>query len=487
MAIALLIVGLIIGVVIGYFIAPKGVTGVSEEEYNKVVEENKQLKAQIEELKKQIGAAPEKQVITITVWAVGPDEPSVYRFEAFKVAAEKLNKMLKDAGANVEIKIEGDFWTQSWGDYKKRFLLAMQTGKGPDIYCTGHEDVATHAEAGYIIPLDDYIQKYWDTVYYDVFPSLWESVTYKGKIWAVPQDTEARPIYFRKDALRALGWSERDIEELPEKVRKGEFTLMDLVNVAKQAVEAGVVEYGLVHRPSPGWDYQQFYLAYGGRLWDPNSGKLVFSKTAWKKTLEFFYKAATEWKIVDPHQFGGEWKIVYHGRFTEGKALFASGGTWHKAEWIQKYGLTEESFWENIGFMLHPAGEPGLKPVTLSHPLVYMIPSTCKNPDLAFLLITLVTDPHINSLHAVNSGHLAILRSEVSDTKYQEDPFLAEVAYMLEYTTFIPLHPKYGQYNDIIYRAVSAAESGEISVDEVFNTFLQEVQSTLGEDVIIED
>ena len=474
-AIALFIIGIVIGAAIGYVVTPKGVPA---SEYERVKSELERIRGELEALK-----APRE--ITIVAWTIGPDEPSVYRFENLKIAAEYLNKMLKDMGINVTVKIDGFFWTESWGDYKKRFLLAMKAGKGPDIYLTGHEDVPTHAEAGYIIPLDDYIKKYWDLVYYDVFPTLWDSVKYKGKIWAVPQDTEARPVYFRKDVLRKLGWSEAEIEALPEKVRKGEFTLEDLLKVAKEAKERGLVEWGLLHRATKGWDYIQFYLAYGGRLWDPDKGKMVFTKSAWRKWCKFFERAVKE-GVVNPNQLGGDWKSLFHEPAVKGRGLFISGGTWHKAEWIQKYGISESYFWDNFGFMLHPAGEPGKKPVTLSHPLVYMITSQCKYPEIAFLLITLATSPHINSYHAVNSAHLAILRSQVSDSRYVKDKFLAEVAYMLEYTTFIPMHPKWGDYNDAIYRALSAIETGAATADEAYETLLADVEA-LGDAVIIEE
>ena len=481
-AIALLIIGIIIGAAIGYFAAPKG---VPQAEYNKLKSEYDQLKAQVQQLQQELEAAQAPKEITIVAWTVGPDEPSVYRFKNLQIAADILNKMLEDVGANVRVKVDGFFWTQSWGDYKKRFLLAMQAGEGPDIYLTGHEDVPTHAEAGYIIPLDDYIEEYWDLIYEDIIPTLWDACKYKGKTWAIPQDTEARPIYFRKDILRKLGWTEEEINALPEKVKKGEFTLDDLLAVAKEAKDKGLVEWGLVHRASKGWDYIQFYLAYGGRLWDPSSGKMVFTKHAWLKWAQFFEKAVKE-GVVNPNSLSGDWKATYHGPFTEGKALFASGGTWHKAEWIQKFGLTEESFKENIGFMLHPAGESGLKPVTLSHPLVYMITSQCKYPKLAFLLITIASLPHINANHAVNSGHLAITYSEVTDSKYQKDWFLAAVAYMLEYTTFIPMHPKWGEYNDAIYRALSAIETGAATAEEAYKMLEEDVKA-LGDVVIFEE
>ncbi|RLE65135.1 MAG: sugar ABC transporter substrate-binding protein, partial [Thermoprotei archaeon] len=454
----------------------------------RLLAENEQLKKKVEELTKQLeeagpGAPTE---ITITVWAIGPDEPSVYRFEAFKVAAEKLNKMLEDIGSPVRVKIEGDFWTQSWGDYKKRFLMAMEADKGPDIYCTGHEDIAYLAENNYIISLDDYVQEYWDIVYFDIIPVLWNAVKYKGKIWAIPQDTEVRLLYFRKDILRKLGWTDKEIEELPIKIEKGEFMIEDMVTVARQAVNAGLVKYGLVHKTTCETDYQQFYLAYNGRLWDPESGKLVFTKSAWKKFLKLFERMRNE-EIVDPNQIGNSKKIAYYDRFAQGKTLFASGNIWDKAEWINNYGITEDYFWKNIGFALHPTGKKGDKPVTLSYSMVYTITKSCENKKIAFLLITLVTDPTINSLHAISSTHLAILSSQITNTKYKENKFLVELTYMLNYTTFIPLHPRYELYNEIICSVLKDVENGKYNAEEAFEVFLREVQEMLDDEVIIED
>ena len=438
-------------------------------------------------------SAEEVKTITITVWTIGPDPPSEYRLENFYIAADMLNKYLEILGANIRVKIEGEFFVRpvEWEEYKKKFYLAYEAGKAPDIYLTGHEDVGFLAEEGMIIPLDEYIKKFWNTTYYDVISTLWEAVKHKGRIWAVPQDTEARPLYFRKDVLRGLGWSEEEIEALPEKIERGEFTLYDLLKVAKEAVDKGLVKRGLVHRVKEGWDYLQFYLGFGGRLWDPEEGKMVFSQEAWKKTLKWFYDAVWgEYKgVIWPGQFSKDWDKDFHLPITKGEALFCSGGTWHKAEWIKKGLLTEEEFWNNIGFALHPAGEPGKKPVTLSHPLIYTITSQAKErgvDEIAFLLITLVTDPHINSYHAVASAHLAILNSQILDSRYVQDPFLRDVAYMLKYTTFIPNHPKWADYSRIVFETIRAVETGELGPDAAYEHLLESLKEALGDILKIE-
>jgi len=484
-SIALLIIGLIIGGVIGYLLAPRPAPP-EEGKLQALMQENEELRAKVNELLQKLKPGE----IKVTVWTIGPDPPSEYRLKNFFIAADMLNSWLKMLGANVTIKVEGEFYVRpvEWGEYKNKFYLAYKAGEAPDIYLTGHEDIGFLAENGYIIPLDDYLEEYWDVIYYDIFPTLWDAVKYKGKIWAVPQDTEARPMYFRKDVLRALGWSEEEINELPKKIQSGEFTLYDLLKLAQEAKDAGLVERGVLHRVKEGYDYFQFYLGFGGKLWNPETGKMVFVKSAWEKTLKWFYDAVYEYNVISPNQFSGDWDKDFHLPFTQGKALFLSGGTWHKGEWIQKGLLTEDEFYDNIGYALHPAGEPSMKPVTLSHPLVYTITGLAKDrgvADVAFLLITLVTDPHINSYHSVQSAHLAILRSQVSDTRYMQDQFLHDVAYMLDYTTFIPNHPKWGDYSRIVYNILRAVETGDLGPEEAYNTLLDEIQSTLGDAVEI--
>ncbi len=486
-AIVFLVIGLLLGAAIGYFAAPKGDPAVLEELQEKDNLIN-QLQQDLNELKDQLEALKEGSTITVTVWAIGPDPPSEYRFENFKLAAEILNMMLEDLGANVTIEIEGQFFARpvEWEQYRQNFYQAYEAGNAPDIYLTGHEDIGYLAANGFIIPLDDYIEAYWDLIYYDFFPALWESVKYDGKMWAVPQDTEARPLYFRKDVLRELGWSEEEINALPEKIKNGEFTLWDLLEVAKQAVDAGLVERGLVHRVKEGYDYLQFYLSFGGSLYNPDTGKMVFNTTAWGLTLDWFYKAVYEYGVIHPNQFSGDWDADFHGPFTEGRALFLSGGTWHKGEWINKGLLSEEEFIEVVGYALHPASKEGGRPVTLSHPLVYTITSQAKDRGLdkiAFLLITLVSLPTFNSIHAVQSAHLAIARSQISETKYSEDWFLADVAYMLEYTTFIPNHPDWGKYSRIVFNALRAVETGDMTPQEALDYMVTELQNQIPDSV----
>lgn len=479
--VALFIIGLIIGVAAGYLAAPKG----GEEAAPTATTTITKTETKTETVTKTMGMQP--QEITIKVETVGPDEPSFYRFENIKRAADKLNMLFEAAGIPIKVKVEGEFWTGSWEDYKRNILLAFQAGKGPDIILSGHEDIAPWSDAGYIIPLDDYINRWWNYSFLqDVIPTLWKSVTYKGKIWGIPQDTEARPLYFRKDLLKKLGWTDEDIQDFVDKAFKGQVTLEDIREICRQAVQAGVVDEGYCfwHRPKKGVDYFQLYLAYGGQLQDPETGKLVVDTAAYRKMFEFLYNLVHVDKALKSDLIGTDWKVI-HETWVSGKLLFWMGGTWQKAEWIKKYNMSEEEFWTNIGYIPLPPGEEGYSPVTLSHPLVYMVGSQSEYPEIAFLLILLATNPIWNADHAVESGHLAIMWSELSVPKYKEDPWLVESAKLLQFSGFIPNHEKFGVYNEIIWKIMGGIESGELTPDEAVNYLVQQMQAQLGDDVII--
>ncbi|MCD6320869.1 extracellular solute-binding protein [Candidatus Bipolaricaulota bacterium] len=429
------------------------------------------------------------EYITLTAWGSGSPVDAT-RCNNLIAAASYLESELKAEGAPVA-KVEPTCQythVEDWGAYTQRFILAFKAGEAPDIFACGHENIGWLAEGGYIVPLDEYVEKYWDEYNLgNIFGSLWEAVKYKGHIYGFPQDTEARPVYFRKDILRKLGWSEDEINALPEKVKKGEFTLDDMIALAKEAVDKGLVEYGIYHRPSPGGYFAMIYLDYGGTLQDPETGKLVLDKAAMLKTLQFHYKLVQE-GVTPAAMTQTSWRSI-HKAFVEGKILFWFGGTWHWAEWQRvayhsELGALPESYeWENMGFMLVPAAEKGGKPITLSHPFVYVITSAAKDPELAFRLVALTSKPELVAKHALGSAHLSILKENAPE--YSAWKFGSAVTYMLDYTTSIPNHPKWSVYKTALYQAIQAVETGAMTPDKALEWITDKLTRELGDELIV--
>src|SRR5687768_15954545 len=126
--------------------------------------------------------------------------------------AEVEEQVEQELGIDIALTLIQD--DKDWGEYKNEFVLASEAGEAPDIVVSGHEDIGAWAPAGYIMALDELIAT--QPTLEDVVPTLWESMTFDGKVWGVPQDAEARPIFFSKLLLADLGWTEEEIASLPD-------------------------------------------------------------------------------------------------------------------------------------------------------------------------------------------------------------------------------------------------------------------------------
>ncbi|PIE34315.1 hypothetical protein CSA56_07995 [candidate division KSB3 bacterium] len=436
-----------------------------------------------------VGAVFAEEVVIKVRTKAGPPHED-WRGNNFIDIVPALNEQLKAEGDARQVKLELIQDNKDWGPYKQEFEFSSKSGEAPDVILSGHEHFADWIESGFVIPLDDYIAQYPET-YDDVIPALWDCTMYKGQRWGVPQDAEARPLYWSKLLLKKLGWSAEQIDALPESIEKGEFTLQDLLETAKEAVDKGIVQegYGYWHRPRNGPDFWYLYYNYGGQTMDDASGKLVYDTAAGLKHLQFYEDATQNYKVLITDMFGREWPEWHTEVSAADKVLFWMGGTWNWGDWKVNYIADkggEEYLFENIGFGLIPAAEKGGKPVTLTHPLVYGVSSSSKHPDLAFRLITLVTTKEANTKHAVNSAHLGILKSQADYEPYKADRLLGEALYMLNYTTFLPNNPGWGTYSEAWFQALQAVETGDLTAEDAVGFVVEQLQNELGDAVIIQ-
>jgi len=426
----------------------------------------------------------ENVVIEVESYGSPADATRVTNLEE---AAEELNKILEEKGDNRRVQVKSNHVSSGYEEYNQKFMLAHKTGSGADIRTISHSDVAMMAEGGYILRLDDYISdSEWGKYVEDIYPNLWDAAKWRSNIYGVPQDTEARMVYFRKDILRKLGWSEEEISGLPEKIEKGEFTLDDMTNLAKEAVSKGVAKAGIYHRPNNGAFFPAMIYNFGGKLFNEDNNKLVFDRKAIKDTLDYFYKLAQVEKVLPTGMTSMEWRQI-HQNWVEGDVLFWYGGTWHWAEYQsveyhRELGkLTEDYMFENMGYALIPAVSKGNKPITLSQPYVYVINSNTKHPDLVFALVAISSQPKYNVKHAVGSGHLVISPSAAEEAEYKQNKFLSDVQYMLDYTRIQPNHHEFSKFTNALFKAIQSVEIGEYDPDKALSWLEEQVKNDIEE------
>jgi len=403
-------------------------------------------------------------------------------------AVGAANAALAAAGDDRRIELEIIQDNADWGDYKTEFELASDAGQAPDIVCSGHEHIGDWAPGGLLVDITDMLGDYPE--FADVIDALWISTEFGGKRYGVPQDAEARPLFFNKALLSQLGWSDADIESLSDRIASGEYTWEDMLDTAEEAVQAGVVNEGngWWHRPKNGGDFLYYYYAAGGEITGEGEA-LVYDQAAALKVYQMLYSATQERGILSDARLDGDW-TGWHTGWTDGNVVFLSGGSWNWADWAINYVADrggEDFLWETFGFAAIPgrAADGTGDPITLTHPLVYMVSSASEAPDLALLLISKATTKELNTDYAIASGHLGILKSQADYAPYTSSKFLSQVLPLLDVTTFLPNSPHLSAWSEAYYLGISAVETGDLTPEEAVEIVVDQLQNELGDSIVI--
>ncbi len=408
------------------------------------------------------------------------------RCDNLVAAGQAANAELASRGEGRRIRIQIIQDDKDWGDYKTEFELASNAGQAPDIIISGHEHIGDWASAGLIIPVTSMFADHPE--FAQIIDRLWEATEWKGERWGIPQDADVRPLYYSKLLLGRLGWSDEEIDSLPDRIISGEFTLDAMLETAEEAVRTGVVRRGngWWHRPVNGPDFLSYYLSQGGEVAGSDE-TLIFDKKAALTMYRILYSATQQRSILSPTLLGMEWNEWHTVVSSADRVLFSFGGSWNWADWASNYVNDrggEEFLFENIGFAALPAGATG-KPITLTHPLVYMISSHSEHPDLAILVIAKATTRELNTTYSVESSHLAILRSQADYPPYTDNQFLESLTHLLDVTTFVPNSPYWSTWSEAFFLGIQAVESGELTAEEALEVVVDRLENELGENVVI--
>ena len=423
--------------------------------------------------------------VVIKVWSRA-DRSGPLRAGNLVDAGDTLNKMLAAAGTDKRVKIElNETNAKGYDDDALDLLKAFAVDKGPDIFVLAHEWTGAFAEAGYALNLEDHIGKN-PELYGDIIVPLWQSVSYKGARYGVPQDSEVRMYFLNNDKLRKMGKTDKEIAALPAKVDAGEFTAYDLCDLAGQAVQKGVVKYGILHRPNAGPDFQMLTESFGLVSYDKDSAKLQASKVALK---DFFtwVKYCVDKKALSATNTSMSWDAIEQASFAKEEALVFFHGVWRVTDQTKAWNLKgKDDYQRKITWINAPAGKKGGKPTNLSHPIAYAVSAKSKNKDLAAYIIALASQPIPNMHHSVTTNHTPINYGGQSMPEVVDKGWaLVAATPMLKYATFMPNHPKIGQYNSVIFKGIQGVETGRLTAQAAADFVVDELGNELGKDVVI--
>lgn len=424
--------------------------------------------------------------VTLKLWSRA-DRSGPLRAGNIVKAAEFLNKQFAAAGIDKTVKIKvHENTVRGYDQDALELMRAFAVDKAPDFYVAAHEWIGAFAEAGYAMDLEAHIAKY-PEFYSDIIPILWEATKYNNKRYAIPQDSEIRMFFYRKDLLREIGKSEAFIEGLPAMVERGAFTIWELSALAKEVVEGTEAQYGIIHRPNVGPDFLMILASFGFDPFDERSGKLQASRAALTEFLRWIAHNV-EQGVTPANNTALSWDTV-NVLLPQGKAFIKLHGVWDVPRQI-RYGIAEdnaEAYFKTVGWLHAPPAKRGGAPANLSHPIVYLVNPRSPNAELAALLVAIASQSYFNTAHAVSTGHTAITHGQTAMPAYRAAWALQAATPMLARSIFMPNHPGIGLFNAAIFKGLQGVETGRLAPEEGARFIIDELEAELGDEVVIVD
>jgi inositol-phosphate transport system substrate-binding protein len=217
-----------------------------------------------------LAGAAAAQNYDIRVWSGGSGEADSYRWEAIEMAADILEREAAIRGEDISINVENMWEFGGWAEFKQAVTLAAEAGDAPEIVVTSHLDIAPWSQAGYIVPVEDYL----DLDAWPLVGRLSQPDGHRGVRWRAvgyPAGRRKPPVLLLARAHAGPRLHRRGDRCAARGVLSGEYTLQNVLEDATRAVEMGLVEEGMGFYPrvSNGPDYAQFYQSFGGELLIP--------------------------------------------------------------------------------------------------------------------------------------------------------------------------------------------------------------------------
>lgn len=272
-----------------------------------------------------------------------------------------------------------------------RLMTAVAGGTGPDVYMLDRFTVAQRAAAGVLTDLTPFIQADGWNAQADYLPYAWAEVLHDGRIWALPFDTDARALWYRKDHFIEAGL---DPERPPDTIP----ALDQAVDKLTQRRGARIIRLGLLPWAFQGWHYTWGW-AFGGEFYDPEARRLtvndprIVESFAWQKSY------SDKYGIQALQSFSSAFGQEAQDPFIAGQLSMAVDGDWRIAT-MRTFGPTV-----NYGIGRIPT-KPGVAPVTWAGGWSLVVPKGARNPRGGYEFAKFMAGPEGQRIYSIETAHM---------------------------------------------------------------------------------
>jgi multiple sugar transport system substrate-binding protein len=340
-------------------------------------------------------------------------------------------------------------FSTSADEQRQQFVQRQEAKSGEcDVFSSDVIWTAEFASQKWLYDLTPYI----DTRRDEVIPATLETATFEGKVWGMPQQTDAGFLYYRTD-----------------KVKTPPATWQAVYADAK--AKDGIVYQGA---PYEGLTCNFLELAFA-------AGGQVLSEDGKKSVINSPENVAALKLMADNVKSGVAARGVTTYMEEESRRYFESGKATYMRNWPYAYALGEKAKAVKGKFDVvpFPSFEGGGKAGILGgHNQVVSVYS--KNPGGALKWIDYITGKENQKRQLLDFSQSSTLVATYDDPDIQKKyAFATQLRDAISQAKSRPVSPVYPQVSQAIYKNVNAALSGKVSPEQALQTAQSEMDKAL--------
>ena len=365
-------------------------------------------------------------------------------------------------------------------DFKARAALDIKSGKGPDIIDLDQFWIPEFADAGFLLPLDNYYANWPDRTQY--YEGVQRMGRYRGHTYMVVWFADLRLLFYQKPILEQAGiklpWQPQSWEDI---IAAAKQIQAKAPGVTPLQIDAGV-EMG---EASTMQGFYMVLLGAGGNLYDPEAQKWIGASPALRQAVEFYHRIYQLDKIADAElQVSAKARDKSFERFQKGRIAIYLEGTWFYTSVLDPagpWGIPDRD--TRIGWAYMPKEKPGLPGapnwVSISGGDGLVINPNSRQPDRAWKVVA--------ALNALDRQVRLFRRKPFTPTRrdlaalpaVQKNRFIAETAEaLLPITTSRPGLPEYQEISFQVQLLTERVATGQMTVDQALDEYAKAVQMT---------
>ena len=349
----------------------------------------------------------------------------------------------------------------SWQE-KMRLNLSSKSNAYDITYITP-SDLGEFASNGWLVPLDDYIQKYWDQYNFGDIPQyLWDAYTYDGHIYGIPSHQWAMDLFYRADLLEEAGITvPENLDQLVEAAEALNQDGRSGICLTLQATDMLMVTY------------QSFLTACGGWFWDDNY-EPQFSSEASLRAIDYMLKLY-QYTPDDCSSYGNNEATVAMCQDLCAMTMMQTtrSAAMNDPEQSQVAG--------KISFAAAPVDAKGGKSAAIWNTAGYSIcASSANDPETSFLTIANALTEEAEA--GCVSVTMPIRESTLTDELFAQYPDYAAAWKAIQNgATIRPAIPEFAEIMDVSMTALSTVITGQANLESTMQGVDAEVRDILDE------